>query len=66
MEKKNGDQSHSFIFVSQRKNNLIDTFWRPHFCIWRLKQLISDPEFKFRYDNVLSWLNNFKLPDSAS
>ena len=36
-----GRRSKILVCVSLRRKNFIDTFWRPHFSMWRLKKIIS-------------------------
>jgi len=31
------------VSVSLRRKNFVDTFWRPHFSIWRLKKNFQSP-----------------------
>ena len=41
LKRKNGNQSFLSIGVSLRRKHFVNTLWRPHFSIWRLKKTKS-------------------------
>ena len=42
-KEKIGDQTFLSICVSLLRKKIVNTFWRPHFSIWRLKKTFQSP-----------------------